>query len=86
MIENICKIKCPICNKIFRPKTCGFYNCEYQFIGKKIEDGEVESYNSNQRKTNKNKFEYFEPKGKKEVRWAKLIIYVLPIQKIEYKL
>ena len=86
MIENICKIKCPICNKIFRPKTCGFYNCEYQFIGIKIENGEVESYNSNQRKTNKNKFEYFEPKGKNEVRWAELKIYVLPIQKIEYKL
>ena len=86
MIENIWKIRCPICNKIFRPKTCGFYNCEYQFIGKKIEDGEVESYNSNQRKTNKNKFESFESKGKKEVRWAELKIYVLPIQKIEYKL
>ena len=38
--NEIVNIKCPICNKIIKPKTCGFWKCEYQFVGTKIEDGE----------------------------------------------
>ena len=29
--EEIQNIKCPICKKIMKPKTCGFWKCEYQF-------------------------------------------------------
>ena len=42
--ENIENIKCPICEEIIMPKTCGFWNCEYQFIGDKIEKGKKETY------------------------------------------
>jgi hypothetical protein len=34
--EELLNIKCPICHKIIKPKTCGFWNCEYQFVGKKF--------------------------------------------------
>ena len=37
--ENIENIICPICGGIVIPKTCGFWDCEYQFIGDKIEGG-----------------------------------------------
>jgi len=86
MIENVDNIRCPICNKIIEPDTCGFFKCEYQFIGKKIEDGEVVNYDSKTKETQVNKMDYFEPKGKKKVKWTELKIYVLPIQKIKYEL
>lgn len=60
--EQISNIRCPICNKIIKCKTCGFYDCEYQFIGKKIENGEIAIFDSKTRETKGNKFEYFDPK------------------------
>ena len=85
MIESRSKIRCPICNKIFDPTTCGFYKCEYQFIGEKLEDGENASYDSKTRETKGNTVEYYDPKKGDEARWFKLKIYVLPIQEIKYK-
>ena len=35
MLENVENIICPMCNEIIDPETCGFFKCEYQFIGKK---------------------------------------------------
>jgi len=86
MLENVDSIRCPICNKIIDPDTCGFFKCEYQFIGKKIEDGEVVNYDSKTKETKGNKMDYFEQKGKKKVKWTELKIYVLPRQKIKYEL
>ena len=87
MIENILNIRCPMCNKIImEPETCGFFKCEYQFIGKRIENGEPKDYDSKTRETNGNKMDYLEQKGEKKVKWTKLKIYVLPIQKIKYEL
>ena len=85
MIESSNKIKCPICDKIFIPNTCGFYKCEYQFIGEKLENGDEIHYDSKTRETKGNKIEYYQPKKGKEAKWFKLKIYVLPIQEIKYK-
>ena len=84
MLENVENIKCPICNEIIEPETCGFFECEYQFIGKKIEDRKVVKYDSKTRETKGNKMDYLEQKGEKKVKWTELKIYVLPIQKIKY--
>ena len=86
MLENVENIKCPICNEILEPETCGFFECEYQFIGKKIEDRKVVKYDSKTRETKGNKMDYLEQKGEKKVKWTELKIYVLPIQKIKYQL
>jgi len=85
MLENRDKIRCPICNKLIDPKTCGFYKCEYQFRGQKKENLEVKKYDSKPKETEGNKVSYYEPKGKKQTIWFKLKIYVLPIQKMKYK-
>ena len=85
MIERSSEIRCPICKKIFLPTTCGFYKCEYQFIGEKLEDWEKVSYDSKTKESTGNTVEYYEPKKGKEGRWFKLKIYVLPIQEIKYK-
>ena len=75
MIENVKNIRCPICNKIImEPETCGFFKCEYQFMGKKIENGEEVNYDSKTRETNGNKMDYLEQKGKKKVKWTELKI------------
>ena len=85
MIKRANEIKCPICNKIITPNTCGFYKCEYQFIGEKLEDGEQIHYDSKTREADGNSVEYYQPKKGKEAKWFKLKIYVLPIQDIKYK-
>lgn len=86
MIENVENIKCPMCNDIIEPETCGFFNCEYQLKGKKIENRKVVNYDSKTKETKKNKMDYFEQKDKKKVKWTELKIYVLPFQKIKYEL
>ena len=85
MVENCNTIKCPICSKIFTPTTCGFYKCEYQFIGEKLEDGEQNHFESIPKETKGDNVEYYQPTKGKEARWFKLKIYVLPIQGIKYK-
>ena len=65
MFKNVTKIKCPICKKIFTADTCGFYKCEYQFKGKKIEEGDEIDYDSKTRETKGNNIEYYEPNKKK---------------------
>ena len=83
--DEIVNIRCPLCNKIIDPKTCGFWQCEYQFKGKKIEDGEEKEYDSKTKETNDDDFEYFDPYENGKVRWISLIIFVLPKQHIKYK-
>ncbi len=83
--EEIPNIRCPLCKKIIKPKTCGFWECEYQFSGKKIIDGEIECYESKPKETKDDEFEYFDPFENKEVQWLELNIYVLPKQSIKYQ-
>ncbi len=83
--DNIDQIICPICQTIIKVKTCGFWKCEYQFIGKKIEKGRLIDYNSMPKETKNDKFEYFDPSDNGNILWKELIIYVIPKQKIKYK-
>ena len=79
-------IKCPMCNRIIKIKTCGFYECEFQFIGKKEdENGEEIDYESEPKETQSDDFEYFDPNDNGETEWFDLIIYVLPKQEIKYE-
>ena len=83
--DEIKNMVCPICNKIIKPKTIGFYKCEYQIKGEKIENGEAVKYDSKPKETKNDNFEYFDPEENGEVDWTELIIYVLPKQKIKYQ-
>ena len=83
--DEIKNIVCPICNKIIKPKTIGFYQCEYQIKGEKIENGDIVQYDSKPKETKDDKFEYFDPEENGETDWTELVIYVLPKQKIKYQ-
>ena len=83
--NEIKNIVCPVCNKIIKPKTIGFYRCEYQIKGEKIENGDLVKYDSKPKETKDDKFEYFDPEENGEADWTELVIYVLPKQKIKYQ-
>ena len=79
-------IICPMCKKPFKPKTYGFWRCEYQFEGKEFdyENGGIKEYNSEIFETYQNEFHYSPLEiGTKE--WKEFNIYVLETQKIKYK-
>ena len=59
--------------------------CEYQFKGKKIENGDIVSYDSKTKESNGDKFEYYDPFENKEIQWIELFIFVLPKQEIKYE-
>ena len=54
--ENIENIKYPICKGIIFPKTRGFWNCEYQFIGDKIVGGKKVHLDTKCKETNGDEF------------------------------
>ena len=83
--EGLLNIKCPICHKIIKPKTCGFWNCEYQFVGKKIQEGDLVEFDSKTKETKDDDFEYYDAFENGETQWMELIIYVLPKQEIKYE-
>ena len=80
-------IKCPMCGTKFKKKTCGFWKCEYQFVGVyyDYEKGKNIEYNSEPHETPTDKFEYFDPEENGSREWDELIIFVLPRQEIKYK-
>ena len=82
--ENILNIKCPICDGLIVPKTCGFWDCEYQFEGDKIEDGKLKHINIKCKETQGDKFEYFNPFDNGSSLWTNLNIYVIEKQKLKY--
>ena len=73
--QNIVNIKCPICDGIIIPKTCGFWQCKYKFEGDKIEKGELKHINTKYKETNGDKFEYLDPLDNNSVIWTNLDIY-----------
>ena len=83
--DELPHIRCPICFKIFDPKTCGFWKCEYQFVGKRIKEGELMYFDSKTKETNEDDFEYFDIFENGEARWFELTIYVLPKQDMKYQ-
>ena len=82
--KEVLNIKCPMCDKIIKAKTCGFLKCEYQFSGITIEGGEQKKFDSNPKETKSDEVEYFDPYANGETEWVELIIYVLPKQKIKF--
>ena len=77
-------IVCPICKKNFIPLTVGFWKCEYQIKGEKLDDGEYKNVEINGRETSGDDFEYYDPyKGKSF--WSNLIIFACHRQKMKYK-
>ena len=82
--ERVADIRCPICNEIIKLKTCGFYDCEYQFIGKKIANGEIYQFDSKTRETKENNFEYYDVFKNGEIIWTEINVYILPKQSIKY--
>ena len=82
--ENILNIKCPMCNGLVVPKTCGFWECEYQFEGDKIEDGKLKHIDTKCKETKGDNFEYFSPYDNGNALWTNLNIYVIEKQIIKY--
>ena len=82
--ENILNIKCPICDGLIVPKTCGFWDCEYQFEGDKIENGKLKHIDTKCKETQGDKFEYFNPFDNGSSLWTNLNIYVIEKQKLKY--
>ena len=79
------KIICPMCSRIINLKTCGFWKCEYQFVGQKLEEGEFKNFDSKTKETKDNNFEYYDAFENGESKWKGLTIYVLPKQEIKYE-
>ena len=83
--ENAENIRCPICNEIFVPKTCGFWDCEYQFIGDKMENGKIEHVDTKCKETKDNDFDYFDSLENSNKIWMNLTIFTISKQKIKFK-
>ena len=84
--NELINIICPKCNNIISPKTFGFWKCEYQFVGKKYENGKIIEYESKIYETKSNVFDYHIPSSKNGIsNWKELHIYVIKRQKIKYK-
>ena len=81
------KIICPVCKTKFEKRTCGFWRCEYQFVGFYYDCEKAKNivYNSQPHETHENEFEYFDPDKNCMRKWNELLIFVLPRQKIKYK-
>ena len=82
--ENILNIKCPICDGIVIPETCGFLKCEYQFDGDKIEEGKLKHVDTKSKETIGDNFEYFTPNENGSCLWTNLNIYVIEKQEMKY--
>ena len=83
--NNVLNITCPICKGIIIPKTCGFWKCEYQFVGDKIEEGKLKHIDTKSKETKGDNFEYFDPYDNGSSLWTNLDIYVIEKQNIKYK-
>ena len=83
--NNVLYIHCPLCEGIIVPKTCGFWKCEYQFVGDKIEDGKLKHIDTKSKETKGDNFEYFDPYDNDSSLWTNLDIYIIEKQNIKYK-
>ena len=79
------KIICPICSKNFLPKTMGFWKCEYQIKGEKLNEGDYEDIDINGKETREKYFEYFDPYKSGTTTWTSLEIFAGHRQKMKYK-
>ena len=73
-----------MCNGIVIPETCGFWKCEYQFDGDKIEEGQLKHIDTKSKETIGDNFEYFTPNENGSCLWTNLNIYVIEKQEMKY--
>ena len=73
-----------MCNGLVVPKTCGFWECEYQFEGDKIENGKLKNVDSRCKETKGDNFEYYNPYENGSSIWTNLNIYVIEKQEMKY--
>ena len=79
-------IKCPMCSKNFMPNTVGFWKCEYQIKGEKLEDGEYQEIDISGRETKGDNFEYFDPYNDRQICcWTRLVIFAAHRQKMKFR-
>ena len=74
-----------MCSKNFRPNTMGFWKCEYQIKGEKLEDGEYQEIDISGRETKGDNFEYFDPYNGRITCWTRLEIFVAHKQKMKFR-
>ena len=75
-------ITCPICSQVVKPKTCGFTNCSYNFIGSILDNRKEEPFKSEAYEAPNDYFIYYKP-SENLGRWIELKIYTLPKKKVE---
>ena len=66
-------------------KYLGFWDCEFQIIGKIIIEGDLKAYETEPKEANNDKLEYFNDLENKESQWIEFKIIALPKQKMKYK-
>ena len=77
LLENICKIKCPMCGVCVELETCSFCECQYQIEGILSLSGEtkdVEETKTEWIRVEKD-YDYYDPIRSGKVRWFKLVIH-----------
>lgn len=77
LLENICKIKCPMCSVIIEPGTCSFNKCQYQIEGTLSLTGEIKDTKeiSTEWIRVEKDYDYYDPIKSGKVRWFKLVIH-----------
>eukprot|EP01024_Parvocaulis_polyphysoides_P038002 TRINITY_DN339_c3_g1_i1.p1 TRINITY_DN339_c3_g1~~TRINITY_DN339_c3_g1_i1.p1 ORF type:complete len:377 (+),score=7.45 TRINITY_DN339_c3_g1_i1:187-1317(+) len=71
-VDLVCEnFKCPMCHNNFAPKTCGFYMCEWNFVGKKA--GENKNILGQYTKVGGSHYERFNEQDK-QADWVSLQI------------
>ena len=76
LLENIRKIKCPMCSKFFELETCSFCKCQYQIEGLSLsgETKDIEETKTEWIRVEKD-YDYYDPIKSGKVRWFKLVIH-----------
>ena len=85
LFHKISDIKCTICSTNIILKYCGFWDCEFQIIGKIIIEEDLKAYEIEPKEANNDNLEYFNDLENKESQWIEFKIIALPKQKIKYK-
>ena len=77
LLDNIFKIKCPICSVIITPGTCSFSECQYQIEGILSLSGEIKDAKeiSTEWIRVEKDYDYYDPIKSGKVRWFKLVIH-----------
>lgn len=60
LINDRINIVCPVCRKIFVINRCGFLDCKYSYVGKKVENDKVKIVEYSNKNIKKDIFDFFE--------------------------